>query len=400
MNLSVNKSIKVPAFKGYDAVPVKSLYMQNLSGNFAVDFFEELKQIGQKEDFDVFIQDSEKIQNNSQNLKNDKFINRPWAQDNKILRKNEGKIYTLFSTLIPQEYEKQVKQFADFTNSILKKTDTLLEGGNIFIGKKDNGEDWLLLGKDSVSETSINDFLADCDVENIDCDRFNEFLNSGIINRKQDGTGNIISIDDWIMNKKQYDLKAINKISKDFGVKEKNIYTIPQGNFHNDMFIRPVGYPYVLVNDNASVLENISELPYGAAKLRQKTKDNETLRLEQYASTEKIVKSLKKYGFTPIKIAGIYGKGEVNYLNAIVHKHNDGTLTYITNSAACKKDGYSQLDNLFEKQLREKLPNIKNVYFIKGDYENIAGNAMMYSLHYLNGGIHCYTCEEPDFDKI
>ena len=66
-----------------------------------------------------------------------------------------------------------------------------------------------------------------------------------------------------------------------------------------------------------------------------------------YCEVETTIKELESYGFKPIRVGGVYASGEVNFLNAIVNKHEDGTISYITNSSNCNKAGYSKLEKIF-----------------------------------------------------
>ena len=50
------------------------------------------------------------------------------------------------------------------------------------------------------------------------------------------------------------------KIGKEYRVKKKNVFTIPQQYYHLDMFIRPIGYPFVLVDNPQLVKEKYKEL--------------------------------------------------------------------------------------------------------------------------------------------
>ena len=86
-------------------------------------------------------------------------------------------------------------------------------------------------------------------------------------------------------------------------------------------------------------------------------------------------------------------------MNAIVNKHEDGTISYITNSTECENEFISNIQKAFEEELREKAPNIDKVYFVCGnkDYITYDSNYIMDDLGIRNGGIHCMTLEEPNF---
>ena len=121
-----------------------------------------------------------------------------------------------------------------------------------------------------------------------------------------------------------------------------------------------------------------------------------------YASPGEICDELKKLGFNPIRIGGVYYDG-INFMNAIVNKHQDGTMTYISNSSECKNHIYTKLQKVFEKELKEKAPMITNCCFVKGEVPRharfVEKSYMLDSLKHYHGGIHCMTLEEPDFEK-
>ena len=119
---------------------------------------------------------------------------------------------------------------------------------------------------------------------------------------------------------------------------------------------------------------------------------------KKYDKSDKIIKELEEQGFIPIRIGGVYGRG-ISYMNAIVNEHPDGTISYITNST--KGSEFEGLDEVFERELRAKVPNLRDVYFISGgadkEYSNL--NAIMEILSKHSGGIHCLTLEEPNFER-
>ena len=137
-----------------------------------------------------------------------------------------------------------------------------LTGGNTFIGKYPDGEKWMLIGEDE----------------------------------------------------KKY-CSDINEISKKYNINTKNIHFLPQQDFHLDMYLRPISYPYILVNDPKLVEENI--------KTHFKEKDEEYLSSFRhfcftklsYCTSDETIEKLKSLGFVPIPIAGVYNE-EINFMNA------------------------------------------------------------------------------------
>ncbi len=249
-----------------------------------------------------------------------------------------------------------VQSSADFDHMIYSRQTSfypknrrsgVLVGGNTFIGKFPNGQKWLLTGEES---------------KGVD----------------------------------------IEKISKTYKVKPENIHFIPQQNYHLDMFLRPVGYPYILVNDPKLVIKNVEKLDGTEEEKEAFKKEIEEYynfqKLCDYATCDETVKTLETLGFKPIRIAGDYGPF-ANFMNSIVNQRKDGTLSFITNSTKCDNKLYSSIEKVFEEDLRKNVPNMENVYFISGrnEFWTPDRNFIMGTLEYGGGGIHCMSLEEPEF---
>lgn len=273
-----------------------------------------------------------------------------WAQDDKTIIERDNKPHLIGNVRVDEGFMHDLKRTYSISASYAK---TFVTGGNSFIGKYPNGEKWLLIGADEIRPK-----------------------------------------------------KTKTDIAKEYGIDEKNIFTIPQQYYHLDMFIRPIGYPYVLVNNPKLVKQKINKMdmrkfPYDHIQLRNNFNDFERKRVSsEYSSCDETIKALKEAGFIPIEVAGVFGS-EINFLNAIVNKHQNGSISYITNSTACSNTLISQLEQDFEKELREKVSNLDKVYFISGDTEKGKSllNYMMYNLSNKGGGLHCMSLEEPAFDK-
>ncbi len=384
-------------FKGYDAVPLKTLYMQGLPDKEACSFFEELKKIGKEENFDVFVHSNGKLLNDTKVAKIIKEERDIWAQDNKIIRPNSKVLSSkleLLGNAVPSE-------FANLAQKDIQPTNTVFEGGNMFIGKKDNGEEYILVGVETLMTSGMFECLKEENVKAIDGDLLKEFMDYGMVTTEEDGGGDIVNFKTFEENP-DYSEKAKEIMAEEFGVKKENIFVIKQPNFHLDMNIRPIGYPYILVNDPEIAIKNLGKIR-GAKDVLESTKKQEEQREKEYCDIETTIKELESYGFKPIRIAGNYGAREVNFMNAIVNKHEDGSITYITNSSNCDEKAYNKLEKIFEKELKKKGPKVKKVHFVQGENEISpkinTRNPMMTQLFVTNGGVHCMVCEEPDFSK-
>lgn len=221
-------------------------------------------------------------------------------------------------------------------------------GGNSFIGKTSSGERWMLVGEDEINRIGKH------------------------------------------------------AIAKTYDVKIKNIYAIPQQNYHLDMFLRPIGYPFVLIDNPILVKKKLSQMKHngdisGLITLQKDYQDYEDSRQRNYASHSKVIKALKKAGFIPIEIAGVYGRN-INFMNAIVNKRPSGAISYITNSSVCESSFISKIEEEFKADLMKKVPYCNRVYFVSGPIEENGENYLMYQLGTFGGGLHCMTSEEPNFD--
>lgn len=271
-----------------------------------------------------------------------------WAQDDKTIIERNNKPHLIGNIRSDKGFMRDMEQFYGIQSTYAK---TFVTGGNSFIGKYPNGEKWLIIGEDEIHE-----------------------------------------------NKTKAD------VAKEYGIKQENIHTIPQQYYHLDMFMRPIGYPYVLVDNpklskRAIETMNWIKYPYDYIHIRNNFNEFEESRSEHYSSAQKTIEALKKAGFKPIEIAGVFGSG-INFLNAIVNKHKDGSISYITNSTKCGSPLISELEKTFEEDLRERVDNIDKVYFVRGSAEEPTelSNYMMRNLLKYGGGIHCMSLEEPNFE--
>ena len=230
-------------------------------------------------------------------------------------------------------------------------------------------------------------------------------------------------------------------MAKTFDVDEKNVYSVPQMDYHLDLSIRPVGYPDVLVNDPELALKNLEELARDPAmgtnnhdfdylkELYDETKECAERLYKKYGNnTDDVVNYLKAQGFNPIRVGAVYGAGfykdpffqlvkgfyepegngdtdgcKINFINAIVNKRPDGSLSYITNGTTGSNVD-KLLEKKFEEQLKEKVPTeVAKVHFVYGSktdpyMEELPSIASGLRTH--NAGIHCHVAEEPDFNVV
>lgn len=365
MNYSVNNNV---VFKGYDAIKLKGLYMQGLTSTPEKRIFSEMKQIADMEGLDLFInQNNKQISRNiSDDIQKDVMLS-IWGQDRKAFVKKAGIPVILWKSEETFLNDEARKLLGDYSVEVAK---AFPRGGNYYIGYKDNGEKWLLI--------------------------------------------NSIDIYDEDTYKRWGDLPTKKMLPEMFDIKPENIYYFNEFFRDLDESIRPIGYPYVLINDYNETAKNI-------AKLEKEFPNSPIItRLKKYMQTniddylEAKIKTLQDHGFMPIRIGALY-ENSINFINALTFKNNNDKISYITNSTKGSYPELEYLEHLFEEDLRRNVPTIEHVYFVSGSEQEkkprnyLAGfgidlsngfpndNAIMDILANRYGGIHCMTAEIPDF---
>lgn len=346
---------KQQAFKGYFACPLKEVHIQpdfaSKNKQFLKEMFDKCSQY-----FDVVVQLPNKIVRNFEELKFNSqggfecASSFPWGQDNKLFLDNAGE--TELALLERSHSTAFVPELANKLGIDLKTIYFNVIGGNCFLGKKENGETVALIGKDAMGR--------------------------------------------WDGEKNPFYQYRKDEIAKCLNMKSKNLHVISQPDFHLDVVIRPLEYPYVLVGDSKLTLDLARKNNFAKDKIKflkseNKNRINNTKPL--YASPDKIVKELKSRGFKPIKVPGLINDKRLNFMNAIVHKEPNGDLIYITNKTHMDSETGINFEKMFEDYLKSKVPQIKKVIFIDGDRFIEDGLATS------KGGVHCRVAELPDFKK-
>ena len=410
------------AFRGWDACPVRTLYVMRPKSqrDQTITFNQELGEIAKQEGFQV------------KELR-EKTVKACWPQDEfminaagSLITKNREHSHFNNETLwqvvndFKQKYGFKIKE---------APMDFVVEGGNLFLGKKPDGEPFVLIGNRTEYTFGSDEY-----------DKYRQVLSAAAA---QDPFGMLPLLEkarlgdtaelDKATRRFLEKTKMGNDILKQktaatFGVEDKNVYVVPQMNVHLDLFMRPMGYPNILVNDPEYALKNLNDLGVELSKDPATIEADFQYLRELYESTERytkrlhkkfgntandVVNSLKSQGFNPIRIGAVYGEGfyeelingcQINFLNGIAHKRPDGQLSYITNGTM-RNDVDKRLEELFEKQLNEKIPGgMAKVHFVYGKLDNIqhphhkTWNSVSFDLMNSGGGVHCQVVEEPDFD--
>lgn len=363
------------SFKGYDARPLKAVVMTVNDEPKSFEIIKQMSDIGKKEGFTLyFTNQTNKLYANLDSIK--KFFKictsdfSKWAQDTAILTP-ENRVLQSWNRL-ESDF---VKRIASLTKAKFTDCDNFIEGGNLF------------------------------------------FVKNGSKNELFVGT-------------KELGNKTLESLEKLYGVSK--VIPIPQADFHLDMFIRPLDNKRVLVADDRLTINAIKKAIERSGKLKlsnafTKAEKDEIEEVKKGLKTllknfekdvkqgknpkaDEIAKVLQDNGYSPIMVPGRvyyiipdkYSDDLVhflNYMNAVVHKKNDGSLVFITNKSGLNdiyglsKKISEKIDFDFEKMFIKSVePYIKkeNIYFVEGTDNKIAT-----LLETEGGGIHCLCNEIP-----
>ena len=388
--------LQTQSFKGHSAGRIKALYMQNSNLPAQIPIYNELRTIGQKHNFDVFIHNQDEIQSGTMKYTSPKHCEYElWSQDNKTILHKNGQTVVVSGMYMPQTEHIAAESFAKTRGVKLEKPELLLQGGNLFVGKKPDGKNYLIIGFKDIEVSAAHFYLKD-KLGEVQYDDMDEF----IVNLKLEKDGKkVADYEEFDRDFYKYGDMVIERLQKAFDVEKGDITILQQGQYHNDLVIRPLNYPYVLVNDEEMSEENLKKLEKAFRfdfKAKSFTKDLRKKLEEQkkeYANCDTLCKKLERKGFIPIRIGGGYGINTINFINSIVHQ-NGNDLIYITNSGISGNKYYEYLQALFEQDLKEKCPQITKTYFVKGAIIQNKSNIILEYLKQFKGGIHCLCAEE------
>ena len=158
--MKINSSPQI-SFKGYDAVPIKNIYMLGYCDRAQKNVLENLQKIGQKEGFNVSLEKDEHLFTCLDNEKIDDNVQYKWSQDNKTFVNSQGDTFLL--TPINQRKTRYDNHLGDILGIKTKESKTLFAGGNIYLGKKPDGENYILVGQDVIDDTAIYEHFKDYD---------------------------------------------------------------------------------------------------------------------------------------------------------------------------------------------------------------------------------------------
>lgn len=408
---------KSSSFKGYIACPIKELHFQPDVKGSNLDIIRHVHGLGEKYGFKVVVQTAKRIYGGAERFlkfKMDMFgaAYNVWGQDNKVFlyKPNlNGNLAEVLSEngLVRNSEGNIVKYLSSAVNVNYEKMRSYLDGGNFFLGKDAEGKMFAIVGEDSISKTAKKIVAEE---NNINCKTKEMAIGlQGHINRI------------FLKKSPEYLEKAKNAVASDLGLKTKDLKIIPQPDFHIDMQVRPLEYPYVLLNDPSMVYEMVnSKLKESPPNILQEQLENLTcgIRYSRYSSVDKVHKSLESHGFKVIRVPGVVQTidnpflkniadidppldtlNEANFMNAVVHKTADGKLVYITNKSPKNIYGID-FNEMFRSYIEKNVPMIDKFEFVSGqELPSGKETSISHLLKFHKGGIHCMSAERPDFEN-
>lgn len=401
-----------PIFKGYAAAPLKNLQIQPYSRR-DLEIAGQLQAIGKREGFEVLIQTRDALYRSLAKVpRKGPFADSCWSQDHKFFQKTAaGEVVRVLKTVYPDQAA-NVRKLARLMHLPSKSMVAALEGGNFFLGKREDGSPYAIIGRETLNKTARILCYRDHGVP-VSSEQSEETAQEKALRK---------DVDAWFKeNKAPYKDRAVRQIARELGLKPEQITYINQPDFHIDLWVRPLHGNIVLLNDPALSFQALSEATRRSDNREEKAQlqflrkslKQYLSRMEKhgYSGMETIAAQLEEAGFQVIRVPGIFRMRDafrklterdtgrcVVYTNAVVHQRDNGDLVYITNK------GYlPSLNQVFEETLRKQAPWIKQVDWISGTstafrQTNLLTNRIATHLD-LGGGIHCLVNERPDFER-
>ena len=399
-------------FKGYDARPLKALYLSSPKKELGL----ELERIGKKAGFDVFIPSGRTLLKASEaKYAYADLSNSPWAQDIATISPKKKIITNEYYDDFADNLSRKLGLYKDFDREIP-------QGGNMYYVKDTDGKDILIAGQEA--QKSIDKLEGAKSILGVDKIEYIPQMDYHIdlFVRPLDNKRILLTDDSLTIKAFNKGIKSIQKLLKK-EPKKTELLVVKENldkelNKFKKSVLNNVQAPREDVKD---ILENKGFQVIGVpGRIYQTFPEPEDIEIAEEYISEASNKKSKKLAFLPMfpeELLSFYPcvskeksiKPEeqqltqsLNFMNAIITKNKKGEMVYISNKSdfdkrigltpeIIKESGFS-----FEKEFVNSLkPYIKeeNVYFVEGKDGEIQD-----SLENLAGGIHCLTTEMPNFD--
>ena len=370
-------NLKTPSisFTGYDAIRLKGLYMQGTHKRNERCVLKEIRSVLQKEGLDLFVNTTNKSISNGRYEADETLIDKAlsiWGQDRKAFVVNSKGKQVLWNTREPIMRQEDLGGLSDFQ---IHASKYMPRGGDYYLGFNKENEKWLLVNEYMIYDKNTFEKYAD---------------------------------------------HPTNRILRElFDIKPKNMYQVGVMGEDLDEVVRPIGYPYILVNDynkSLTLLDKMHEAFPKNSSLYSQMRSYIIGKLAEPSvkKADTLCEELRNFGFKPITIGGRYYAG-INYINAIAFKNNKGKISYISNSTRKTLPELKFLEQLFDTELKKSVPEISDTYYICGgsrtpeeilmgartfflfDFGLDPQNVVMEILANRHGGVHCMCAEIPKF---
>ena len=360
------QSINQNNFKGYDARPLKGLFMGTNYRGLA----DEMAKIGEKENFKIYSRLMKRTGDICDEYKgNNDDIIRPlgvWAQD--LWTFTSKNLFTSRA-----EFVSPILNFFKIGAPLGGKNH--IPGGNLFFVNKD-GKDSLFIGEDVLKKNQMSDLKKFYHTDQIVVLPQMDF-HLDLFIRPLDKKRVLVADDELSLSLLEQGLKDLKLYIEENRLQTNAKINYLVNNFHDQ-----------INKFKKNILQN--DLP----------------------KADKIIKILEYSGFEPIRIPGRIYKTTVinktktflthdcNYMNAVSLINKDGDLVYITNKSNFDKeiglnsDLINGFEFSFEKEFIKSLsPYVKpnKIYFVDGKNNFISEKLLKDS----QGGIHCVCAEIP-----
>lgn len=417
------QSTNINSFKGYDARPLKGFLMNCNNAGIAT----EMSAIGAREGFKLFSVSGHKCSEGVLAGKKRGVLN-IWAQDIwtllgasvvfQQLSKQTKAILSQFN-LSPNQTQQNMREFEDccieLKENINQKDKEIIEYSNTI-----NCEMKVLIEKTrekKALEKDLEDLQKDIHIAG-----GNLFITQG-----ENG-------DEILVGANELQVFYPNEIKEMYSVEK--VISIPQMDYHIDLFVRPLDNKRILLADDNKTLEVFEK---GLRKIQNcivKSSDKEeqakyrelsnemlakykefknNIKHNNNATADEVSSVLEENGYEVIRVPGrlysLYDDVEIskekvlqhylNYMNANLTKNDNGDIVYITNKSSFdKKLGLTpeiseEIDFSFEKEFIKSIsPYVKkeHIYFVEGTDDYVSEEMLWKSL----GGIHCACTEIPE----
>lgn len=399
-------------FKGYDARPLKALYLSSPKKELGL----ELERIGKKAGFDVFIPSGRTLLKASEaKYAYADLSNSPWAQDIATISPKKKIITNEYYDDFADNLSRKLGLYKDFDREIP-------QGGNMYYVKDTDGKDILIAGQDA--QKSIDKLKGAKSILGVDKIEYIPQMDYHIdlFVRPLDNKRILLTDDSLTIKAFNKGIKSIQKLLKK-EPKKTELLVVKENldkelNKFKKSVLNNVQAPREDVKD---ILENkgfqVISVP---GRIYQTFPEPEDIQVTEDYIREVSNKKSKKLDFLPMfseELLSFYPRVSkeksiqpeeqqlthlLNYMNAIITKNKKGEMVYISNKSDFDKrigltpEIIKESNFSFEKEFVNSLkPYIKeeNVYFVEGKAGEIQD-----SLENLAGGIHCLTTEMPNFD--